>query len=553
MHSQGDDSRGISRRTVLAGLGAAGVLSGTGTAAAALPHGRDGDTGHRPVHTPGSKHDRMMATYRLRKDAARDHCLVGKPSEWNQNDDEAHFGTLACFTKALPHDADGIGDPDAYVTLVDALFGFESLADVPLAPGADRKLANPVAAGSYDITGPDSHALAMPPAPAFASDETAAEMVELYWQSLLRDLPFADYGTDPVAQAAAAELSTLPGYPGPTDAEGGVSTDLLFRGTLTGSEVGPHLSQFLYHDVPRGDGLSQPQVYRVAKEGTDYMTDWASWLAIQRGRAPATGDQYEDAPRALQTGRDLATYVHRDYVYQAYQDAALVLLGLGVPLGPAFPTSPTSGYFVDFGIADVLDAVVAVSHPALHAAWVQKWLVSRRLRPETYGGRVHDQLARGAAHGLPAALLDSAGLAASAAEHGTYLLSQAYPEGSPTHPSYPAGHAVLAGACVTVLKAYFDEDAPVPYADASPAGGPALTVRGELHKLADNMAIGRNWAGIHYRSDADDGYRLGEAVALGFLVDRAKTYDERYGFDGFRLTTFDGEPVRVGPDGITAA
>ncbi|CAN0355471.1 unnamed protein product [Scytosiphon promiscuus] len=36
----------------------------------------------------------------------------------------------------------------------------------------------------------------------------------------------------------------------------------------------------------------------------------------------------------------------------------------------------------------------------------------------------------------------------------TYLLSQAVKEGSPTHPSYPAGHAVQNGAYATVLKAF---------------------------------------------------------------------------------------------------
>ena len=40
---------------------------------------------------------------------------------------------------------------------------------------------------------------------------------------------------------------------------------------------------------------------------------------------------------------------------------------------------------------------------------------------------------------------------------GNRLLSQCYPEGSPRHPSYPAGHAVNAGACATILKALFDE------------------------------------------------------------------------------------------------
>jgi hypothetical protein len=95
----------------------------------------------------------------------------------------------------------------------------------------------------------------------------------------------------------------------------------------------------------------------------------------------------------------------------------------------------------------------------------------------------------------------------------------------------------------------------VPAADSTtlaPADA-TLTVGGELNKLASNVSIGRNWAGIHYRSDAADGLRLGEAVALGYLMDRARSYADTYDFTGFRLTTFDGEPVRVTPDGVVSA
>jgi hypothetical protein len=38
------------------------------------------------------------------------------------------------------------------------------------------------------------------------------------------------------------------------------------------------------------------------------------------------------------------------------------------------------------------------------------------------------------------------------------LLPMAFQEGSPMHPSYGAGHATVAGACVTILKAFFDGD-----------------------------------------------------------------------------------------------
>ena len=39
---------------------------------------------------------------------------------------------------------------------------------------------------------------------------------------------------------------------------------------------------------------------------------------------------------------------------------------------------------------------------------------------------------------------------------GNWLLPMAFPEGSPMHPSYGAGHATVAGACTTILKAWFD-------------------------------------------------------------------------------------------------
>ena len=41
-------------------------------------------------------------------------------------------------------------------------------------------------------------------------------------------------------------------------------------------------------------------------------------------------------------------------------------------------------------------------------------------------------------------------------KNGAYFLPQAFPEGSPQHPSYPQGHATIAGACVTILKAALD-------------------------------------------------------------------------------------------------
>ena len=148
-------------------------------------------------------------------------------------------------------------------------------------------------------------------------------------------------------------------------------------------------------------------------------------------------------------------------------------------------------------------------------------------------------------------LMNATALEETCRRYGNYLLPQSYTEACPLHPAYPAGHAVVAGACATVLKAFFAEnvvvpDCVVPTSDGRSLEsyrGPALTVKGEIEKLAFNIAMGRNFAGIHYRSDAAAGIRLGEEVAITVLEDLVNTFTED--FAGFRFTRFDGAAVHI--------
>jgi len=121
--------------------------------------------------------------------------------------------------------------------------------------------------------------------------------------------------------------------------------------------------------------------------------------------------------------------------------------------------------------------------------------------------------------------------------HGSYLLPQAFPEGSPTHPSYPTGHGTVGGACITVLKFFFDGSFVIPNPMMPTAGGTGLTpytggpltVNGELNKLGHNVTFGHGiHPGIHYRSDSDASLILGEALALSILQDKASSYNERF-------------------------
>ena len=49
-------------------------------------------------------------------------------------------------------------------------------------------------------------------------------------------------------------------------------------------------------------------------------------------------------------------------------------------------------------------------------------------------------------------------------------------------------------------------------------------------------------AGIHWRSDTETSIQLGEAVALGYLRDRARTYNERF---HVTLTKLDGSTETI--------
>jgi len=158
-------------------------------------------------------------------------------------------------------------------------------------------------------------------------------------------------------------------------------------------------------------------------------------------------------------------------------------------------------------------------------------------------------------------VLNSTALQKVFARNGTYLLPVAFPEGSPQHPSYPEGHATMAGACATILKAAFDGS--VRYnelpkngaivsansdgSDLIPYSGPdidRITINGEIDKLASNIGQARDMAGVHWRADSDYGLRLGEAVALSLLRDQGSNYAGE-NFEGFVITTFDGRMIEV--------
>jgi hypothetical protein len=496
---------------------------------------------------------RERQAYQIRVQAAqleRDRPVAGHPTN---GDEQLYPNKIGSYSKGLPHNSLGEVDLAAYASLIQAVTSgdpadFENI--VTTTQATSGRLTDPQAGLAFEMVGSDSHALVQPPPPAFSSAEEAAEIAENYWMALTRDVPFAEYDENPLTISAVGDLSRLSGFSGPRLGKS-VTTGTLFRGLTAGDLTGPYISQFMWLDTSFGAERVDRRM-RTTLPGVDYMTRYDDWLAVQNGGVAGT-DQYDPTHRYIRSGRDLAEWVHIDVLFQAYFNALLILFGLGAPLDANNPynTSQSQKGFGTFGAPYIASLLCEVAKPALKAVWYQKWFVHRRLRPEAFAGRVHNHVTKAATYPIHPETLNSQALVELFSRYGSYLLPMAFPEGSPTHPSYGAGHATVAGACVTVLKAFFDESFVIPNpVQASsdglsllPYAGPTLTVGGELNKLASNVAIGRNIAGVHWRSDATESLKLGEELVIRLLREERSCFNEK--FLGFSLTKFDGTTIVV--------
>jgi hypothetical protein len=632
---------------------------------------------------PQTSFDRANRAENLRKNAAefeRNRPELNQPRAHPRNGDEllvrppspthpvpARF--YGNFTKGLPHNELGEVREDAYCALLRALHSGipgtpppapapnspppadparSDFENVPLGctPGS-RKLENPQAALAFALAGADSHALFISPPPEFRSNDEAAEMAELYWMALARDVPFTRYldpGSDyPVIDAAISDLNTFSYFnSAPTYRAGGFPPEPtykvpgplplrranLFRGLTAGDQIGPYVSQLLIRDIPYGSQVVSGRIQTLLA-GIDFMTSYDDWLSVQNG-CDREQTNCDTIPRYIRNGRDLGQYVHVDQDINAFYNAAFLLFsgpspprrceaaaGLGIEWARCLPynnpLAPLSDEFPDrilpgattakssnqigvatFGPQHLIGLLAYAVHLAFEAVWYQKWAVHRRLRPEEYGGRVHNQIVRGIPYGVPASLVGSSLFTANITDprlnvlahnrlqnanrrrpnntilcslpppslppcagnqpdRSSYLLPMEYAEGSPVHPAYGSGHATVAGACATILKAFFPGDDrildPVVASEdglaLEPYVGPdagQITLEGEINKLASNIALARNFAGVHWRSDYTEALRLGECVAVSMLEDHVCLYNEPFTFS-FR--SFDGNPVRI--------
>jgi len=535
-------TKSLTRRSFLGHAGISSVV--VAAASAALPSllatNAEGQVG-------GS--ERADRSFQLRFNAATRERNVPIPPHINNGDEARYPNFIGNFSQGLPHNNIGEVDPSAYQALLTAISTGKpsDFANIPL--GGTVKLADPQGGLAFDLEGTDGGQLSIPPSPTLAGAERAGEMVEDYWMALARDIPFSQYGEEPITAAAITDLNKLRLFKGPRP----VTAATLFRGSTSGDLIGPYLSQFFLQPVNLGT-LAVTQKFNTYAPDTDYLTDFASWLAVQNGQPPFP--PIVMAPASYITnGRGLGAWVHVDIAFQAYLFAAQWLLA-NAPLNPGNPylTIANQAGAQTFGPQYIVDLLGEVTNRALKAMWYQKWFVHRALRPIAYGGLVQNTITRVAEYPIHRDVLESQAVREVFKKHGSYLLPAAYPEGGPQHPSYGEGHGAIAGACVTALKAFFNESFVIPDPVVAADDGQSLipytgsdagqiTVGGELNKLANNVALGRDMAGVHWRSDAEQGLLLGEKMTISILRDQRRTYNEP--FNGFTFTKFNGVPITV--------
>ena len=248
-----------------------------------------------------------------------------------------------------------------------------------------------------------------------------------------------------------------------------------FQTQVNGVEEGQYISYFMNASYRAGAYFQSPSA-RVVCLG-DYCGDKKSYDAMRKGDIAELEWELHHGP--MSTGRDLGSAVHKDWPFQFFARAALCCMAEGVGRNPnRIMDTAGKASFIDDGAEELFEMMAVLHRLVLRIAWAEKW-EKRVARPERL-----------------------------AASQGDYL-PMLYPEGSPVHPSFPAGHSVCAGAMITFLKAWFQN------ADL----GDGMTVHGQLNVLSANVSDGRSWAGVHNPADNLWGQKLGEQIALDAIAD----------------------------------
>ena len=407
---------GASRRAFFGKFGAATAIGVTaGGFAARLTGAPATDNAQAPpqMFFDQDGADRAAQALRLRDQAALAEKDTYEPQQLTNGDETLYPNFIGNCSKSLPHNSIGEVNQSSYQQFLNACRAATAAAfeDLPLAGNA--QLLSPMAGVAFELEGLDpDHPVTAPP-PTVASQARADEAVEAYWMALCRDVSFSEYASNPVAQAACAELSSLSAFTGPKY-NGAVSAQSLFRGLTPEDLVGPYLSQLLLRPILFDSYPSASGQVTVFQPGIDYMTNQNSWLTIQNGGGPTPFDaKIDPQTRYIRNGRDLASLVHLGGEVGPFMAAMSWLASVNAPLNPGNPylTRRKQAALVTFGFGQFTSLIGEFYYRALKSCWYHKWFVHRTLRPEAYGGLAHMNLTRQASYPLHSDILNSKAVA----------------------------------------------------------------------------------------------------------------------------------------------
>lgn len=391
---------------------------------------------------------------------------------------------LGSFTKGLSHDSTGLAANPQFDDFKAALKSHDVLKfrDFCNTLTTARPLVNPTAA--WSCLSKNELLPATSNWENTYSLNTAQEMIRVYKMAKYRDVDFDTLEAGPIGTS--------------------------LRATFPGCNKGYYTSQFMLIPVTIGK-YEISQKISVYQSGIDFMKTNTEWVNIQNGNLPTGSTTIAPAKKYIKDFRAGLSFVHDDKNME-FLNTAYWLTANGFPFNPGNPFAhsylPNQGGFVNHWLPMVCSIVEETLQMALRLAWKYKWKTNLRCRPEAYAGIVehYPEL-------LPhvGTILADTDVSSLISTNGNALLPMGFPEGSPMHPSTPAGHATVSIACITALKMLYDGSVLFPSLVKPDATGATLntglpnvdnqTVNDELNKLAANISQWRNAAGVHFDSD----------------------------------------------------
>ena len=171
------------------------------------------------------------------------------------------------------------------------------------------------------------------------------------------------------------------------------------------------VSQFFIRRISYGTQTIDQQE-RPYKKGMNYLTKFEDWLCAQdsgnnrqdglsynlSNEAKAAYYESEAKTRYISTPRDLARFVNKDALHQAYFNAALLMLSGGArwtrgnPYGDGGRLERREAGFGTLGGPHILALVSEVATRALKIVWYQKWQVHLHRLTKTFARREHYEI-----------------------------------------------------------------------------------------------------------------------------------------------------------------